>query len=210
MKTDLIYVDKELTTAIAANLIGTEVQKTKGTTRGIKLGGAILGLMILEENDSNEESFTIVKNMKEYLPEDVIRAIYPTIPAERMFNNVHSAVKYLATKGNGNLMPGDTISIEGILTFPYMEDKEEFDPFMPEDIQPKTFQFHTDTCFAGILNGEGYQLPVYFPESSINQVHCGHDNPVEIVGIVRWSPSYTPKGGNALNLALRVAAVWFQ
>ena len=72
------------------------------------------------------------------------------------------------------------------------------------------YEFHGETCFTGILEERGFRIPVYFLESAKNQVCFSVNQPVEVTGIVRWSPPYSPGGAHSLSLAVRVAALWLR
>lgn len=200
----LVYVDAQMVRAITAKLVGSELRRDKGNTLTARWS------FLIQTSISTGESSSIMNDLREYLPEDIVHELYPKISDDRRFDDVSSAVNYLSTHGLGALVPGNAISISGNLSLPGVGETLEFDPFQPIDIEFPTFKFHQEDCFAGILNGGGYQLPVYFLKEAVNQVAFCHGHPVELTGIVRWSPGYRPKGGKSLNLALRVAAIWLK
>ena len=53
---------------------------------------------------------------------------------------------------------------------------------------------------------EGFRFPIFFLIDSKEIVCYTNDKPVEVVGVLKWSPSYEV-GGFALNKILLAAAV---
>lgn len=200
----LVYVDKELATAMAVKLVGLQSEETR--TRGV--GGSFN--WIIQANVADESSSSISVDIRELLPEDVMYRVYDALEPSYKFDNLSNAITRLSQTGDHALLPGQPISVTGTLSFPSITRTGPYDPFNPPDLTVPTFLVHGERCFAGTLTGDGFHLPVYFPEPAKVQVAFCHEEPVEVTGIVRWSPPYSPKGGRALSLIIRAAAVWLR
>jgi hypothetical protein len=200
----LVYVDRELAVAMAVQLIGLESQQSR--KRGV--GGAFNWIVQLNVADETASSVTV--DVRELLPEDVMHRTYEALDPSVKFADVGQCVTCLVETGEKAIPPGHPISVAGTLTFPTIDLPAVFDPFDPPDIELRTFLVHGEKCFAGQLEGNGFRLPIYFPEVARMQVPFFHDEPVEITGVVRWSPPYSPKGSRASNRLIRAAAVWLR
>lgn len=198
----LVYVDRELAVAIATKLVGLLLGKEAREGRGISLN------WLIQSSISVDETEIITRDLREMLPEDVIYLVYDRITNK--FENVPEAIKAFARSGDQRLLPGEVVSVTGQLMFSGLVLPDAFDPFSPPDIQVKTFNFHGEQCFVGRLSQEAFNLPVYFPETAKQQVMFAHSQPVEVTGIVRWSPPYSPGGASSLNLVMRAAALWLR
>lgn len=200
----LVYVDREMAVAMAVKLVGLEIHKQKTNTG---TGGFN---WLIQAYVAHGETTGIVTDIRELLPEEVMYEIYDAINAEYKYSNVESCVRGLEQRGDRQLLPGRPISVSGLLHFPEIKKITSYDPYNPPDIEMRTFNFHGERCFAGEIHGEGFKLPIYFHESAKEQVTFADDNPIEITGIVRWSPPYSPRGASSLNLVIRAAAVWLR
>lgn len=200
----LVYVDRNLAVAMAVKLVGLQHHSSK--TEGA--GGSFNWL--IQAYVSRDDSLGITTDIRELLPEEVIYEIYEAIDDEYKFNRVATCVEKMAESGEKRLLPGRPISVQGVLRFPNLAKVTDYNPFDPPDIQVKTFKFHGEQCFIGEIHGEGFRMPIYFDEAAKAQVAFCDENPVEITGIVRWSPPYSPKGARSLNLVIRAAALWLR
>lgn len=200
----LVYVDRQIAVAMAVKLVGLEQHKQSVNT------GAGGFNWLIQANVEHSESTGIMTDIRELLPEEVMYVIYDAIDDEYKYNNVESCVRGMEQRGDCQLLPGRPISVSGLLHFPDLQALDSYDPYNPPDVEMRTFNFHGERCFAGVIHGDGFKLPVYFHESAKEQVAFANDNPIEITGIVRWSPPYSPSGASSLNLVIRVAAVWLR
>lgn len=201
MENTLIYVDSKLSIAIAAKLVG--VLSSSGKSQSNKIG---INWLITSSIDEEHSSTTQV-DIRELLPEDLVYLYYPHI--DQKFEDLEKAIPLLNTTSSGSLKPGNVISIKGKLIFHEFDSiLPEFLPFSPEDIELKSYFFHGEECIIGELCGTNHKIPIYFPAISKYQIAFCHNQPVEITGIVRWSPPYSPGGASSLNLVVRCAAVW--
>ena len=200
----LVYVDRELAIAMAVKLVGLELNKQKTNTGS---GGFN---WLIQANVVHGETTGIMTDIRELLPEEVMYELYNAIDAEYKYPNVQACVQGMGQSGDRQLLPGRPISVSGLLRFPDMKAIAAYDPYNPPDIEMRTFNFHGERCFAGEIHGEGFKLPIYFHESAKEQIAFADGNPIEITGIVRWSPPYSPLGASSLNLVIRVAGVWLR
>lgn len=198
----LVYVDKQLAVAIAVKLIGLLLGQSERERKGITLNWLIGGSISVDEAKS------AVQDLREMLPEDIIYSIYEKIPHK--FNNVEDTVRALAMSDENRILPGEVLTLPGQMTFPRVELPSSFDPFEPQDIDVDVFNFHGEKCFASKLVQGGFSLPTYFLESAKQEVVFSNEQPVEVTGIVRWSPPYSPGGAASLNLVIRVVALWLR
>lgn len=195
----LIYVDRELLVGIGAMLVGVSQQET--TRKGY---GASLNWLI-QSNVSIDDSLGVTRDIRELLPELLFYRVYPKI--SKKFDQVETAVKALATPETSELLPGTPVAISGVLSFPEITGVGSYNPFDPPNIPVKTFLIHGERCFVGRLHQSGFVLPAYFVEQAKSQVIFCQDQPVEVIGVLRWSPPYSPGGAKSLNLLLRVVAL---
>lgn len=199
MKT-LIYVDTELAVAIAAKLVGLQLQES------ISGGGGGAFNWLIQASISYEEGRSITRDIRELLPEEVMYEVYEHI--DDRFVSIQECIRRMADLGGDRLLPGRPISVQGKLSIPDVKSLGDYDPFSPPDIEVRTFQFHGDKCFAGELCAPGYKLPIYFAEESKAQICFCDERPVEVTGIVRWSPPYSTGGAIPLSLIIRASALW--
>jgi hypothetical protein len=188
---------------MAVKLVGLELHRNRTNTTG---GGFS---WLVQAYVSRDESVGSTTDIREILPEEIMYEVYRAIGDEFKCKTLAPCIEKMAATGPDRLLPGHPISVIGVLTFAELGTLK-YDPFAPPDINMKTFQFHGEECFVGELQGDGYRIPVYFPKESMAQVAFSSGEPVEITGIVRWSPPYSPKGARSLSLAIRVAALWLR
>lgn len=194
-----IYVDQKLIIAIAAKLVGVLRQESKGTSGSISLN------WLIQSSVSADNGIDISRDVRELLPEDVVHLVYNHI--QNKYINVSKCVDAMANVGDDQLFPGSVLSVQGGLSFPDLNNIPQYDPFNPPNINVRTFSVHGESCFAGQLASDGFVLPAYFLESAKDQVAFCSNEPVEILGITRWSPPYRPGGAKSLTKIIRVAAV---
>ena len=193
-----VYIDKSLMTAIGAQIVGIKIDETSTTSSGLSLN------WLIQSNLAVGETTGVGRDIRELLPEHLLYMIYPEVKCK--FDSVESCIDSLAKSGEDRLLPGEPLAVKGIIQFSGIN-TTTFDPFNPPDIEVQTFLVHGEVCFAGRLKGNGFRLPLYFPQEARQQVlFCGN-MPVEVVGIIRWSPAYSTGGAKSLNSIIRVAAL---
>ena len=185
----VIYVDQDLMTAIAAKRVGLLREDAKGTTGGMSLN------WLIQSSVSTDTRQSISRDVRELLPEDVVYMVYDHI--EHRFESVRDCINGLADTGPDQLLPGSVISVQGVLSFPDTA-IPAYDPFSPPTIDVRTFSVHGQRCFVGRLSSDGFSLPLYFIESAKDQICFCNNEPVEVIGVARWSPPYRPGGSKSL------------
>lgn len=199
----LVYVEKELAVAIAAKIVG--ILKSNTTEHHIKGGANWLVTASLEKTKGVETQTDI----RELLSEDIIYYIAPKI--ENRFGNISEVLPKFNTTSANSFIPGNVVSICGKLSFPNMPEFKDYSPFYENsEIEMPVCHFHGEKCLIATLSDGNYQIPVYFSDVSKYQLIFCNNQPVEITGIVRWVPPYTPGGAHSLNLAVRGAALWLR
>ncbi|MEO9875145.1 MAG: hypothetical protein ABJM26_20600 [Anderseniella sp.] len=200
----LVFVDRPLSISMAVSLVGLEIENTR--TSGLQGGLSWL----IQTNYSEDQSSSVMRDIREMLPETLAHDIDPKIPDAHRFGSVKDCVESLANTGDGRILPGMPVKLAGVLTFPGFEEIGDYDPLSPPDIELPKFSFHGENCVLGQLEGDGFALPLYFLNDYVEQVAFCHNCPVEVTGIVRWSPGYRTRGARTLNLAIRVASLSLQ
>jgi hypothetical protein len=200
----LVYVDKPMAVAIAAKLIGVLRTATHNTKNAVSLNW-LVGAST-EAGDSNSDQ----TDLREMLPEVLMYMLYQKIPSRGL--SLEETVSKFVLGATGSLIPGDVVSTKGKMEFPGLEKVPEFSPEMDSRVELplKARFFHGEACVLAFLTDGAYRLPVYVPETSKYQLAFCHEQPVEVTGVVRWVPPYSPGGARALGLALRCAAVWLR
>jgi hypothetical protein len=199
----LVYVDRPLAIAIAAKLVGVLQTQTEGSSKTASFNW-LVSAGVGAQNTSAKAS-----DVRELLPEDLVHFLYPHI-SER-----HSSIEPIIGKfsaGTGDaFVPGTVVSVQGRLSFPDLDGlSEAYSPYKHTDVKIPEVMFHGETCIVGKLESGAFMIPVFFSETSKYQVAFCNNEPVEITGVLRWTPPYSPKGGRALNMAIRCAALWLQ
>lgn len=198
----LVYVDQPLAVALAAKLVGILTTHTDGqhSRAGIN--------WLISAGVETTQTGSYQNDVREMLPEDLIYYLFPKI-SER-YESVSTSLDKLATTSSESLVPGDVISICGSLNFPHMNEDINFSPLENIELDLPSVSFHGERCIVAQLSDSQYKIPVYFPDISKYQVIFCQNQPVEVTGIVRWVPPYSPSGARALNIAIRVAALWLR
>lgn len=202
MKGIILYVDRSLAIAIAANLVG--VLNTKGQSRTEKVGFNWL----VSAGQDDAWANTSQLDIREMLPEDLVYYFYNKIPYR--YENLESLLPKLTVGTSDSLLPGNVVSVKGSLFFPNLTLNANNSPFEEVELDVKKHIFHGEECIVAELKNGDYKIPVYLPYSSRFQVLFCQNQPVELTGVVRWIPSYNPNGSRSINLALRCAVVWLK
>jgi len=193
-----IYIDKNLLAAIGVDLIGMMLDQTKAK------GGSVGLNWLIQSNISVDTSSTVGRDIRELLPERILYMVYPEVT--NRFDTVEKFIERTTSSSPKSLLPGEAVLVKGTLSFPDMP-APSFDPFSPPDLTVRTFSVHGEKCFVGRLEGNGFKMPVYFLEEAKQQVCFCHQMPVEVLGIVRWSPAYSTGGARSLNYIVRAGAL---
>jgi hypothetical protein len=191
----LIYVDKDLIVPIAARLVGTSISASAGE----EVSGGLDWIVAATAGYSKER--TAETDVAKLFPEDVFNYAYPKIGQVRL-----SIRDYCAGVSERAIRPPEVISVIGSLHISGI-DTLKYDPFNPPKIDlPDQYRVYGYRTFSGALEAEGFSVPVHFLADSAELVFYANDKPVEVVGVVKWAPSYET-GGYALSGILLCAAL---
>jgi len=191
----LVYVEKRLIVPIGAKLIGSSLQAGEGTTGSTGFNWFIAASLQLSKEKGVET------RIAELFPEDIFHSVYDKIKHKRL--SIPELCEGIQSR---QLRSADVVSLIGKLTIPKVE-PIQYDPFDPPEIKiPKTFRLYGEECFAAQVEAEGFTYPVFFLLDSKEIVcYCNH-KPVEVVGVLKWSPAYEV-GGFSINQILLGAAL---
>lgn len=194
----LIYVEKQLILPIAVKLIGSSTANRSSETVS---GGFswVLAARLGYTGESISET-----RLADLFPEDIFSVTYSEIPRRHL-----SVRDFAESASSRRVTPPDVVSVDGLLSFPDIPD-HSYDPFQPPQIDiARKYRLYGYTCFTGVLEHSGFKIPVYFLTESAEIVYYAHSKPVEVVGVVKWSPTYEV-AGHALNCILLAAALLLQ
>lgn len=191
----LIYVEKQLILPIGVKLVGSSL-----AARSSEQASAGFSWFLAAKLGYTAETGADMY-LADLFPEDIFSFAYAEI------SNRNLAVRDFAEAvGNRSVTPPDVVTIEGTLRFPDITPRI-YDPFRPPTIDiPEQYSVYGYQCFTGVLENGGFEIPVYFLVESAELVFYAHNKPVEVVGVVKWSPSYEV-AGHALNGIVLVAAL---
>jgi hypothetical protein len=199
----VVYVDRTLAVAIAAKLVGVLQTQTEGANRSASFNW-LVSAAVGSQNTSARAS-----DVRELLPEDLIYFLYPHIKERHA--SVEPVIGRLSSGAGDAFTPGTPISICGELSFPSLENlPTAYKPYEGVEIDLPQVTFHGEKCVVAQLKSGAFVVPVFFEEAAKYQVAFCHEQPVEVTGILRWTPPYSPRGGRALNMAIRSAALWLR
>lgn len=191
----LIYVEKQLILPVAAKLVGSSL--ASGETKSHEAGfswyvAAALGY---------SEETTKETRVAELFPEDIFRFCYSSIEHQSL------SISELCRKVTQHeVHPPEVATLTGRLTFPDIE-VGAYNPFDPPPIDfGRTYHVYGYDCFTGVLDDNGFSLPLYFLTDSADIVCHADGKAVEVVGVLKWSPSYEVSG-YAMNAVVLVSAL---
>lgn len=191
----LIYVEKQLILPIAAKLIGssTGVSQSQSSSAGFSW---FLAARLGYSGETASET-----RLTDLFPEDIFTVAYPEITQRNL-----TIQRFAEAASARDITPPDVVTIQGTLSFPDIP-YHSYDPFQPPQISiAKEYRLYGYTCFTGVLERDGFRIPVYFLTESAEIVYYAHDKPVEVVGVVKWSPTYEV-AGHALNCIVLAAGL---
>lgn len=191
----LIYVEKDLIVPIGAKLIGSSLHSeasSKGRT-GFN--------WFLEASLEMSKEKGVETRMAELFPEDIFHYVY-----EKIEHNNMSISELCEHISSAKIRSADVVSLQGRLNIPGVQ-VGQYDPFNPPEINvPATYKVYGKECFLAEIEADHFRFPVYFLVDSKEIVCYSNNKPVEVVGVLKWSPSYEV-GGFAVNQILLGAAL---
>lgn len=191
----LIYVDKDLIIPIGTKLIGSSLSKG-----GNSADSAGFNWFFNASHKIGQEE-NVETRIAELFPEDLFNYVYSEIEHRELdVQECCRKITYHDLKSADVISVNGTLKISGITTPIY-------DPLSPPEIKiEKTYNIYGTQCFVATLNQNDFILPVYFPIQSKEVVCYASQKPVEVVGILKWAPTYEVNG-QGINLLLLGAAV---
>lgn len=194
----LVYVDRPLAIAIASKLVGVLSGESEGRQAKVGFNWLVSTEAVSERASSRQQ------DIRELLPEDLVYAFYDLISPRG--TSLTEAIDLFATPTS---LPGRVLSVEGRLHLANLRLRRPEPTIEPAtDVEIPSVVFHGQSCVFGELQTDRHSIPVYFPEQAKFQIGFCDDQPVEITGVLRWVPPYSPQGGRSCNLALQCAALW--
>lgn len=191
----LIYVEKQLILPIGVKLVGSSLaaRNTEQFSGGFSW---VLAAKLGYAAETGADMY-----LADLFPEDIFTLAYNEISRKHL-----SVREFAEDVGSRSVKPPDVVTIDGTLRFPDIE-TQRYDPFRPPVIEiPEQYSVYGYDCFTGVLERDGFEIPVYFLVESAELVLYAQGKPVEVVGVVKWSPSYEV-AGHALNGIVLAAAL---
>ena len=191
MENTIVYVDSKLILPAAAKLVGSATISSNSKS---KKGGFN---WFANLNLDYTQNSSIETRTADLFPEDVLIAVYREIEHRGI------TIKEMANRIQSNkIKTSDVIGVNGVLKIGHKFPKMEFDPFDPPDIKlEKRYNIGGHTCFLTELIDEGFRIPLFFQEDALEVACYCHSKPIEVIGVVRWSPPYEI-GGYIVNQRL--------
>lgn len=188
MPSVLTYVDELLARQIATGLIGSEVQLSKrsGSTVGINFK------VLLQRNQGVETATTT--RISDLLPELVAEALNEAI-RERV-NDLGIARSRLVAGSPGAYAPGTPVVVSNARLS--IREKEPKSVLAGED------------CVRYRLIVNEYFVHAFGPHNAETLLDGMADQPIDVAGILRYTPAYPVPGAVSLNLGLRICAIWLR
>lgn len=194
----LIYVDKNLVVPLAAKLLGSTITISKGNSVDAGFD------WFLQSRAGVEYSKEIQTNIVDFFAEDIFELAY-----DKIKNKMVAVKDYCSNVQTMQYTLSEIVSIKGILEVPGVQ-VGEYNPFAPPQISiPRTYRLNDMDCFIAKLSYDGFTVPVYFPISSKEYTCYCMQKPVEVVGVIKWSPTYTVNS-YAMNQTLLGVALLLQ
>ncbi len=191
----LIYVEKQLILPIGVKLVGSSLAARSSE----QYSGGFSWFLAAKLGYAAETGADMY--LADLFPEDIFFFAYTEIASRNL-----SVREFAQAVGVRRIKPPDVVTIDGTLRFPDIT-PQAYDPFRPPKVEiPNQYRVYGYQCFTGVLERDGFEVPIYFLVESAELVFYAHNKPVEVVGVVKWSPSYEV-AGHALNGIVLVAAL---
>lgn len=191
----LIYVDKHLILPIGVKLIGSSLASSASE----QFQGGFSWVLAARLGYAQESGADM--KLADLFPEDIFAISYDEIKNRNL-----TIQAFAEAVGSRSIRPPDVVTIDGTLRFPDIT-PQAYNPFRPPQFDiPHQYSVYGYQCFTGVLERDGFEVPIYFLVESAELVFYAHNKPVEVVGVVKWSPGYEV-AGHVLNGIVLVAAL---
>lgn len=184
----LAYVDAPLVRQVATGVIGSEVKLTErnGTTTGINFK------ILLSRNTGKEQSVTT--KISEVLPEVAAEAVREETKCK--IDNLEGARELLVAGGRNSFKPGMPIIVTNAI--------------FSSDGKSSPVQLSGEPCAQYRLKIGDFFLHAYCSVGSEGEIDGFISQPVEVLGLLRYTAAYPVPGAMSLNLGLRICAIWLR
>lgn len=191
----LIYVEKQLILPIGVKLVSSSLAARNSE----QISGGFSWFLAAKIGYAAESGADMY--LADLFPEDIFSFAYAEIERKNL-----GVRDFAEAVGSRQVTPPDVVTIDGTLRFPDIT-PQTYDPFRPPVIQiPDQYSVYGYQCFTGVLENNGFEIPLYFLVESAELVFYAHNKPVEVVGVVKWSPGYEV-AGHVLNGIVLAAAL---
>ena len=186
----LAYIDHPLVCQIATGLIGSEVE-----LRQHKSSIVGLNFKVMVSRDTGQERATSTR-IENLLPEVLVDAVQEQVTERaRTLDDVSSRLVAGVVDG---FRPGTPLLIQEA-RLRAADGREDDDCLLAGEL-----------CAPSLIESGSYFLHSCFAAQHRETMHQLAGQPISILGVMRWTPSYEIPGASSVNLAMRVAAVWLR
>lgn len=190
----LVHVDGKLIVPIGAKLVGSVLS----SGNEISAKGGFNWFVQASLKQATEQG--VETRVSDLFAEDIFRTVYDKL-AHRQLSVQTLCRQIQATE----LQAADIVSVVGTLRIPGVN-LPRFDPFDPPTIEMPTYMVSGEQCFAAQLEDAGFLFPIYWSVRAKEVVCYCNNKPVEVMGVLKWSPAYEV-AGSSLNHTLLSAAL---
>jgi len=160
------------------------VVKTESTKAGISFS-------VIFNHESARAHGSDVR-IADLMPEQLANATLKVTP--ETYTSVDSLYPHLLPGDSSRLEPGSPVAIQDAkLT-----------------IEGSVLRAAGEECAVAQIRGIKFRLRGLIPEQDLPTIQELVDQPISLLGALRYVPPYRLSGANALNVAVRVAAIWLQ
>lgn len=186
----IAYVDRELANQVATGLIGSQVALTKqrGATSGVNFK-----VIFSATTSTQHSSTTSIENL---LPEVLMDAIQEVVPDK--VQSLDDARGRLLSGAADGFRPGDPLLLRNA-SLQALSDGSKVRQNLAGE-----------ACAATELASGSFSMHAFVREAHEPAIHTLFGEPLEILGVLRYTQPYRTKGAAALNLGFRVVAIWLR
>jgi len=184
----LVYTDEPLVRQIATGLIGSEVQIGEGQS---SQSGINFKVLLTRTKSAHHNTTTKIADL---LPEMISEAIHNAI-SEKIIDLNDARIKLVAG-GPAAFAPGTPVLITNC-------------QLSGESIVTDAV-LGTEECASYCLRINEFYLRAYIPKKAQGFFMNFLNQPVEVAGILRYTPPYNVPGALSLSLGLRICSLWLR
>ena len=187
----IAYVDHPVALQLATGLIGSEVALTKSSQ---STAGVNFKVIFSAAETRQQSTSTRLENL---LPEVLVDALVQVVPhTSDLLDDVRDK---LHAGHSDHLSPGASLMIRRAQLAPVPAGEPGVETVLAGE-----------ECEVALLRSGDFTMRAF-----INQAHAGsvarlYGKPLAVLGVLRYTPPYGDGGASAINLGLRVAALWLK